>query len=432
MLYAFQPLIYLPVTFLRRVVFGRDACLRQYFFDKWGFIGRSVDAVVSGGYTVWIDGASGGEVLQLVSFVKKLKARCPGLKIVFSTASDDAFCYARKLPEIDFVFNTPWDFAFVASRVIRRIKPKVFLTVEFSRIPMHFKAAQAMGVRTVLLSGLMSCDFTEHPTMRRAFALKYYRYFDFIGAKEERDKQGFLALGVPESKVRPAGNLKFDLENLSPKAGDLKELAAAFNISSGEKIFLAASVFPPEERIAIEAYALAKKEIAGLRLIIAPRFNKYIPGIKEELEKRGIRFLLRSRLKDTPAWSHEAIILDTFGELMRVYHLADCIFLSGSIFPVNKIGGGKNIVEPLVSGKPILFGPHMNYWREITAELKSVFEGCEVRGAGELARAIVKLENNPDIAARLSRKSAELLAARSHIVDDNVAFVGQLLNAKRS
>lgn len=426
--YVVKPFSYLPITFVKRIIFGRDSFLKQYFWDKWGVLNKSIKSVLNNSdKTLWIDGASGGEILQLVTFLQKIKTRHPDLKIVFSTASDDAYRFAKGLKTIDFVFNTPWDFAFVAKRVIRQILPILFMSVEFTRIPLHFKVAQRTGITTVLLSGLMSCDFQQHPTLTRPFALEYYKYFDFIGAKEERDRKCFLQLGVDEDHVRVMGNMKFDLENLKFPVEDLKRLCSVFQIKPQDKIFLAASVFPPEEKIAIDAYVQAKKKMPNLRMIIVPRFNKYIKKIKEHLKQHDLDCVLRSELPQL-ALNGKAVVVNSFGELIRIYHLSDYIFLSGSIFPVNKIGGGKNIVEPLMSGKPIFFGPFMNYWREIVSELKSVYKKCEVKNASDLAQGIVDLDTNQQIQERLLKKSKEILRQRSHIIEDNVRFIENVLS----
>ncbi|MFH1245236.1 MAG: glycosyltransferase N-terminal domain-containing protein [Candidatus Omnitrophota bacterium] len=426
--YSVLPFFYLPWTLARRVILGRDRYFKQYFWDKWGVLDKRVDDVVRGpGKVIWIDAASGGEILQIVTFIRRLKERHPDVKIILSTASDDAYHYAGRLSGIDFVFNTPWDFAWVAEKVLRRIHPAIFISIEFTRIPMHFKTAQRAGIKTVLLSGLMSCDWQRHPTMDRAYALEYYRYFDLIGAKERRDMEGFAAFGIDRAKIKILGNMKFDIEELSRGAEHIEDLRKDFQIKSADKIFLAASVFPPEDEVVIDAYVKMKQKINNMRFIIAPRFKKDIPRVIGYLKQYKLSYLCRSELKKAPLNNDNVIIIDTFGELKKIYHLADYIFLSGSIWPVNAIGGGKNIVEPLVSKKPIFFGPCMNYWKEIIGELKTVYEKCEVRNAEELAEGIFGLEDNPGLRQGLRAKAEQLLEQRSGIIKNNVEAVEALL-----
>jgi len=431
MRYTIKPFFYLPITFLRRVVFGRDAHLKQYFWDKWGFLDKHMNDILSGAESIlWIDVASGGEILQLVSFLRLLKKHHKGLKIVLSTASDDAYAYAEKLDTIDFVFNTPWDFAFVARRALRQVNPNLFISVEFTRIPKHFLTAQSLRVKTLLLSGLMSCRMQEHPTLERTYALNAYHFFDFIAAKENRDYEGFAALGIERSKIVRLGNMKFDTGFLDIKESQISTLRDVFALNPGQKIFLAASVFSPEEEIAIDAFRKAKAVIPNLRLIIVPRFTKYIPGIVDYLKHHDFSYILRTELPkrdNAEGLNDTVVIVDTFGELVKLYHLADYIFLSGSIYPVNKIGGGKNIVEPLASKKPIFFGPHMRYWQEITQPLMSIYQALEVRNADDLATGIIDLSRRPDIQNALRDKAIELLHQYTDVISDNVRFVETIL-----
>ena len=53
-------------------------------------------------------------------------------------------------------------------------------------------------------------------------------------------------------------------------------------------------------------------------------------------------------------------MLDTIGELARAYRLATLVFVGGSF----TTRGGQNILEPAAQGKPVLFGPHMENFRD--------------------------------------------------------------------
>jgi len=57
-------------------------------------------------------------------------------------------------------------------------------------------------------------------------------------------------------------------------------------------------------------------------------------------------------------------LLDTVGELAALYRFASAVFVGGSLVPK----GGHNILEPALHAKPIIVGPHMENFREITRE----------------------------------------------------------------
>jgi 3-deoxy-D-manno-octulosonic-acid transferase len=125
------------------------------------------------------------------------------------------------------------------------------------------------------------------------------------------------------------------------------------------------------------------------------------------------------------------IIVDTFGELNRLYAIASVVFLGGSTYVRNVLGLGQNPIEPLAHRRPLFFGPVMNLWREITDELKAVWGGVEITGAKELARGIVRVFEDPVLARRMAEGAEKILAAHVDDVARNVRLVGRALSSER-
>jgi 3-deoxy-D-manno-octulosonic-acid transferase len=134
-----------------------------------------------------------------------------------------------------------------------------------------------------------------------------------------------------------------------------------------------------------------------------------------------IPFVRRSDWSDGPA---DVLLLDTFGELSKVYRYAAAAFVGGSLVPT----GGHNPIEPAAAGVPVCFGPHMSNFREIAGvflrdggavEAKSAAEVFDFasrmfeddatqRGTSGRARATV--EQNRGASARTAARILELLA----------------------
>src|SRR5207253_6368684 len=57
----------------------------------------------------------------------------------------------------------------------------------------------------------------------------------------------------------------------------------------------------------------------------------------------------------------DVVVLDSIGELAQIYQLATAVFVGGSLVD----HGGHNILEPAIYGKPIVFGPYMQNFKEI-------------------------------------------------------------------
>ena len=93
------------------------------------------------------------------------------------------------------------------------------------------------------------------------------------------------------------------------------------------------------------------------------------------------------------------MVLDTIGELAQLYQIATAVFVGGSLVPA----GGHNILEPAIHGKPIVVGPHMQNFKEITEAFLASGAAVQVRSDRELEQAIVALMNDPVRRARLGR-----------------------------
>ena len=75
-------------------------------------------------------------------------------------------------------------------------------------------------------------------------------------------------------------------------------------------------------------------------------------------------------------------MLDTIGELAQLYQLATAVFVGGSLVD----HGGHNILEPAVFGKPIVFGPHMQNFKEIADAFLANGAAVQVQSERELER----------------------------------------------
>ena len=64
---------------------------------------------------------------------------------------------------------------------------------------------------------------------------------------------------------------------------------------------------------------------------------------------------LASEASRSGAADADCMLLDTTGELQRWYGIATVVFVGKSL----TAHGGQNPVEPILAGKPVVFGPHM-------------------------------------------------------------------------
>ena len=413
----------LPVTFARRVVVGRDPYWRRYFWSRWGFVPAAVRAAVAGRRVIFLDAISGGEVTQMVTFCRRLREACPDCALVLSTNNRYSYEFATKNLAVDAIIDSPWDLQGPVRRVLGTLAPAAVVAIENLTSPVLFAEARARRIPTLLVSGLMSANFERHPMLERTLEAHGFRELSQVGAKTADDMRGYVAQGVPAERIAVTGNMKFDLDYLHVGDEERTALHDALQLSAGEPVLLAASLHPGEEELVGEAYVEARRSVPGLRLVLVPRYAAHAAAMIARLGGFGLTCVLRTTLDHARAGADDVIVVDTFGELNRLYALSSTVFLGGTTYLRNAVGAGQNPIEPLAQRKPLFFGPHMGLWRSITDSLKAVWPGVEVTTAKELAAGVVAVWEDAALSARLRETVDAILAEHRDDVAKNVALV---------
>lgn len=426
--YTILPYLYIPFTFLRRVLFSKngDDYNKILFFNRWGFVSNGLVEKVSAKKTVWIDALSGGEITQIVTFCKLLKDNLSDYNIILSTNNEYSMKFAKKyLKEIDYIFDSPWDIRWVAKRLLKKIKPSLVIFVEGAYLPILVQEARKMKIKTMLVSGLMREKWLlhNHYFYRRYFFLNPFKDVDYILAKSRIDYDCLIRLGIEPKKIRTMGNLKFDTKFLSISSDEVCQLKNALNITDEEIVLVAGSIHPKEEDLIIEAYHRLRQNNINIRLIIAPRYNHFIPRIIKILQSYKYPYILRSNIGHEKPSPDKIVIVDTFGELMHFYGLSSIIVVGGSFICRNPCGFGQNIVEPLLHFKPIFFGPYMEQFKEITSRLLSIWDGMEIHSAEELSRNIMHLLNDRSLCQDIISDVRRIVEENNQSITKHIEFI---------
>jgi 3-deoxy-D-manno-octulosonic-acid transferase len=174
-----------------------------------------------------------------------------------------------------------------------------------------------------------------------------------------------------------------------------------------EKVLVAASTHSPEEEIILRAYQDLLKDFPHLRLLLAPRHPQRSKQLGKVIAQFAFPSICISQLPaQCPACIARAVfILDTIGQLVDFYSLADVVFVGGSL--IKK--GGQNILEPAFLGKPVLFGPHMFNFRDIAELFLENSAGIMVSDQEALRENIADLLNQPWRAGGLAQRAQALV-----------------------
>ncbi len=365
---------------------------------------------------IWLHAVSVGEVLSSVPLITELRARYPKAPLYVSCGTVAGRLLARdKLRGIvEQVFYAPLDYRSCVRRVLRAIRPALVVVIETEIWPNLYREAKMAGARLVIVNGRISDRALPRYRRLSWFFRAPLAMPDRILVQSERDRGRYIETGAPPERISVAGNLKYDVA--PPPGGIPADITAFLDSVKAAEICIAASTMPPagaadidEDDLVISTF----RELAarrGLLLILAPRRPERFDAAASKLERAGVRFVRRSALGDwVPDLQLPAVLLlDSIGELSRVFAAADIVFMGGTLAR----RGGHNILEPAFLAKPVIAGPHMENFADIADEFTRAGALVRVSSAAELAAAITRLLDSPDKRAAIGSRARALAQSK--------------------
>ena len=362
---------------------------------------------------IWIHAASVGEVLASRSLVKKIKAAFPHDLLLLTTMTRTGQETARKqIPEADGVLFLPMDHPLVLRHVMKRVEPRLLLIAETELWPNLLHASGKRGIPIVLFNGRISDRSVRHYLRLKFFFRDYLASISLFLMQTEQDQARIIAIGAPFEKTRVMGNIKYD-QAPPDFAGDVgSEMAKTLGLRGDESVLIAGSTRPGEEEILLSLFKELREEMPHLLLLLAPRHLDRLEEVEKILRREALRWVRRTSLPilENVSKQHSQnmpniILLDTMGELVKLYSLAKLVFVGGSLVPL----GGQNPLEPLFFRKCVLFGPHMSNFAEITRFLTEAQGAVQVKGPEDLRAQVKRLLQDDQARQEIGERGYEVL-----------------------
>ena len=382
-----------------------------------------VDPVPGPGPRVWLHGASAGDVLGLTPIVRELRALRPDVRIIVSAMTDSgAAMAAQRLVGqglADLATFVPWDLPVACRRAMAALRPDV-LVLEYTELwPQLIRAAEGAGAKLVLTNGRIGPRNLGRYRLLFWLVGNLLKKFELLLMRADEEAERALQLGALARTVKVTGNTKFDALAVSVPASPGPDPALHEALGcAGERLWVCGSTHDGEEGPLLDVYQRLKRDFPGLRLVLAPRYVERAARVLQLARDRG----LAARLRSQPGGSEEVIVLDTIGELVRVYTLATVVFVGGSFGR----RGGQNILEPGACGKPVLFGPRMENFVDSVGVLVGR-GGLQVKSPAALERLLRDLLARPGELEKLGRMARDATAqVRGASVRDAELIAGLL------
>ena len=386
------------------------------------------------GSSIWLHGASAGEVALLQPLVRRLERDLPGVPLVVSSFSESGLAVARKRFPRHRVILFPFDFSPVVERLLRRFNPRLVVIAESDLWPNFLLAAHRRGIPVVVVNGRISARSCRWHARTRLVA-PILGKMRLLAVQSDGYAERLCHLGARAERVHVTGNMKYDLAAPATPPGGVEALRRRLGYDPARVVVIGGSLHAGEDDALLAACRqAADRSAAPSALIIVPRYPADAGRVAGRVRAHGYRAVLKTALDGgaCPPGAEEVLIVDTLGELAALYAAADVAFVGGGLFHRGSNKGGHNLMEPAILGLPTLFGPCNTSFAETGCALLHAGGGVMVRDADELARALLPLLEDPAARRKMGARAREVILSRQGATERNYALIRPLLATQPS
>ncbi len=413
-LYSLVGYLLLPVMVLRLLIKGlKTPAYRQRIFERLGFINKIPVPII------WVHCVSVGEFRAATVLIDQLIKNHPDHRVLVTTTTPTGSQAVLEYYQSEVLhFYFPFDLPLVVNRYIKQINPAICILLETEIWPNLIHALDKNNIPTLLVNARLSQRSLEkYQKFAPNLAWKTLNKFTIIATQNQNSANRFIKLGADTGKVITTGNIKFD-QNPSADKTISKKLQT---IIDKRKVVVFASTHKGEEAQIIDAYLNQKDNIDAL-LVIVPRHPERFNEVYKLAQKHQLNMVKRSSNKSCK--DCDLLLGDSMGEMMSYFDVADVVFMGGSLNNT----GGHNMLEPAALSKPILFGPNVFNFAEISSDLLEQNGAIQVANADDLFKSITMLLTDTKAAKTLGKNANQYFKSQQGAVDNLIKQVGLFLH----
>ena len=335
---------------------------------------------------IWIHAVSVGEAQAALPLVQALRERHPGHRLLITTTTPTGSARVRALfgDGVEHVY-LPYDLPGAARRFLATFQPALALIMETELWPNLFHACRQRDIPLLVLNARLSERSLRGYRHMAALSRATLADIRWLAVQGESDARRFLSLGADPGQVRVCGSIKFDVHLPASLREEAEVLRRSFGVE--RPVWIAASTHEGEDEQVLEAFRRLRTADAHPHalLVLVPRHPERFAAVASLCRAAGHRLVERSSgLPCTP--DTDIYLGDTMGELPMLMAATDVVFMGGSLVPT----GGHNMLEPAALGLPVVFGPHVFNFEEISARLLEAGAARQVRDAAGLAAVVTE------------------------------------------
>jgi 3-deoxy-D-manno-octulosonic-acid transferase len=414
-------LFLVPYYLFRGLRYGKS---RRGVRERLGMYAQDFRQSLQGRRVIWVHAVSVGETRAAIPLIKEMRERYPDALLLLSNVTETGREIAVGVSEIDYYIFFPFDLRWIVRKALKLISPELIILVETEIWPNFVLEAKKLKIPVILVNGRISDR--SFPRYRWAREL-FFPVLDSVTEycmQSERDARRIRHLGAAAGRVQVTGNLKFDMQPPKVEA-NLEHLRSELKLPEQGLVWVAGSTHDGEEKLLVSVYLQLRKKCRDLFLILVPRHPERCRQVQDELGKLEVSATLRSSLwlREKSLQHGEVMIVDTLGEMLKFYALADLVFVGGSLVNI----GGHNILEAALLKKPVLYGPHMQNFKEIARLVREAHAGLQVKNSEDLLQQMRILIENPQEASRIGENGYHLFEENRGATQRTLAVIDRRL-----
>ncbi len=385
---------------------------------------------------IWLHAVSVGETLAAAPLIRELLERYPQRSLVITTTTPTGSAQLQALFGEQFlgqpadrasgrIFHVyfPYDLPGAVRRFLTKTRPSLALVMETELWPNLFRQCARLRIPVVIANARLSARSAKGYGRLGSLVRETLADISLIAAQNESDAERFRELGIRADGVTVMGNLKFDQRI----PGDLEDRAEVLRrqLGASRSVFVAASTHEGEDEQVLDAFAQIREQRPDTLLLLVPRHPERFVRVAALARKRGYSVVLRS--EDRPCEADTGVFVgDTLGELLLFYAAADVAFVGGSLVPV----GGHNMLEPAALGVPMVFGPHLFNFSDISRGLLEAGAARCIEDSEQLAAAVSELLADAALRAEMGEAGRKLVAENRGALERLLDLLGSYLSPR--
>ena len=411
LLYSLILYLLLPVALLRLGWRGlRNPAYWRRWSERFGYA-----PVLKQPGCIWLHAVSVGETRAAVPLVRALRQHYPGRRILITSMTPTGSDQVRELfgEQVEHCY-VPYDLPMAVRSFLNRTRPALAIIMETELWPNLFHQCHARGIPLVLANVRMSEKSARGYRRFAGFTRATLANVSHVGAQTGDDAERLRALGA--TRIEVTGSIKFEIGVPADIAAKALTLRSGFG---DRPVWVAASTRVGEEEFVLDAFAHLRERLPRLLLVLVPRHPERFDSVAKLCQQRGLQVERRSARKNSVALDTAILLGDTLGELLLFHAAADVSYIGGSLVPL----GGQNLLEAAAVGTPVVFGPHMFNFQEISRMTLERGAGRQVSDAATLASAVAGYLDNPQARRAAGVAGQRMVAENRGALDKTLALV---------